>query len=213
MSSKKQKINEVYDLLEAEFGPQKCALEHTCALQLLIATILSAQCTDRMVNIVTRDLFVKYKTAEDFAAASQTELEQDIRKCGYYRAKAKNIIGACKKIVSGFHGVVPDTMEELTTLPGVGRKTANVVLGDVFRKPGMPVDTHVKRLSGLIGLTKSTDPVKIEAEFCALLAPEKWSQFSHLMIALGRSRCKANRPNCVNCPLNELCDHGRKHVS
>lgn len=210
--TKKDKINRIYDLLYAEFGPQQCALEHENPLQLLVATILSAQCTDRMVNSVTRSLFKKYRTAEDFAKAPQSEFEQDIRKCGYYRAKAKNIIAACAKIVSDFDGKVPDTMEELTSLPGVGRKTANVLLGDVFGKPGMPVDTHVRRLSALTGLNKSDDPVKIEADFCSLLAPEKWSQFSHLMIALGRTKCKANRPDCPNCSLKELCNHGRKHV-
>lgn len=210
---KKEKINRIYDLLAAEFGPLKCALDHKNPLQLLIATILSAQCTDRMVNSVTPALFKKYRTAGDFARAGQEELEQDIRKCGYYRAKAKNIIGACAKIVSDFNGEVPDSMEELTTLPGVGRKTANVLLGDVFGKPGMPVDTHVRRLSALTGLNRSDDPVRIEADFCALLAPEKWSQFSHLMIALGRTKCKANRPNCPECPIRELCSHGRKHVA
>lgn len=212
-SKKKEKINAVYDELERLYGPQKCALEHTNALQLLIATILSAQCTDRMVNIVTGDLFKKYRTAADFAKAVPAELEQDIRKCGYYRAKAKNIIGACKMIVSDFNGEVPQTMEELTRLPGVGRKTANVVLGDVFHVPGLPVDTHVKRLSNLMGITAFDDPVKIESDLCANLKPERWSQFSHLMIVHGRNICKANRPACANCKLNKLCNYGKKQIA
>ena len=187
-SRKKEKINRIYEELNGIYGPQKCALEHANPLQLLVATILSAQCTDRMVNIVTEDLFRKYRTAEDFASASPAELEQDIHKCGYYRAKAKNIIGACRRIVSDFNGEVPRTMEELTGLPGVGRKTANVVLGDAFHVPGLPVDTHVKRL------------------------PERWSQFSHLLIVHGRNVCKANRPACANCKLNRLCNHGKKQI-
>lgn len=211
-SRKQEKINRIYEELENLYGPQQCALEHANPLQLLVATILSAQCTDRMVNQVTRDLFRKYRTAADFASASPAELEQEIRKCGYYRAKAKNIIGACKRIVSDFHGEVPRTMEELTTLPGVGRKTANVVLGDAFHVPGLPVDTHVKRLTRLLGISSSDDPEKIERELCANLKPERWSQFSHLLIVHGRTLCKANRPACAECKLNRLCNHGKKQI-
>ena len=211
-SRKKEKINRIYEELNGIYGPQKCALEHANPLQLLVATILSAQCTDRMVNIVTEDLFRKYRTAAEFASASPAELEQDIHKCGYYRAKAKNIIGACRRIVSDFNGEVPRTMEELTGLPGVGRKTANVVLGDAFHVPGLPVDTHVKRLSNLLGITSFDDPVKIESDLCANLAPERWSQFSHLLIVHGRNVCKANRPACADCKLNRLCNHGKKQI-
>ncbi len=209
---KKEKINRIYEELNAIYGPQKCALEHADPLQLLVATILSAQCTDRMVNIVTADLFRKYRSATDFASASQEELEQEIHKCGYYRAKAGNIIGACRRIVSDFGGEVPRTMEELTSLPGVGRKTANVVLGDAFHVPGLPVDTHVKRLSNLLGIASSDDPVKIESELCANLKPERWSQFSHLLIVHGRNICKANRPACADCKLNRLCNHGKRQI-
>ncbi len=211
--TKREKVNLVYDKLDAQYGPQKCALNHENPLQLLIATILSAQCTDKMVNIVTVDLFAKYQTAEDFAKAVPAELEQMIHRCGYYRAKGANIIGACKKIAKEFGGEVPDTMEKLTSLPGVGRKTANVVLGDAFGVPGLPVDTHVKRITNLIGLVNNDDPVKIESELCANLKPERWSQFSHLVIVHGRTLCKANRPACMQCVLNSICKYGKKHVT
>ena len=210
--TKRETVNRVYELLEAEYGPQVCALHHTNPLQLLVATILSAQCTDKMVNIVTVDLFARYRTAEEFAKADPAELEQIIRRCGYYRAKGANIIGACRRIASDFNGEVPHTMEELTSLPGVGRKTANVVLGDAFDVPGLPVDTHVKRITNLLGIVNCDDPVKIEAELCAHLAPQRWSQFSHLVIVHGRNLCKANRPACAQCVLNRICQHGKKHV-
>ena len=166
-----------------------------------------------MVNRVTLDLFAKYHTAQDYAQADPAELESIIRRCGYYRAKGANIIGACKRIVSDFGGEVPDTMEELTSLPGVGRKTANVVLGDAFGVPGLPVDTHVKRITNLLGIADSDDPVKIESELCANLDPQRWSQFSHLVIVHGRSICKANRPACAQCVLNKICKYGKKHVA
>ncbi len=210
--TKREKINLVYDKLEALYGPQVCALHHANPLQLLIATILSAQCTDKMVNIVTIDLFAKYRTAEEFAHADPAELERIIRRCGYYRAKGANIIGACRKIAAEFGGKVPETMEELTSLPGVGRKTANVVLGDAFDVPGLPVDTHVRRITNLLGLVDNDDPVKIESELCANLKPERWSQFSHLVIVHGRNLCKANRPACAQCVLNTICKYGKKHV-
>lgn len=210
--TKRETIHRIHDLLMAEYGPQKCALDHANALQLLIATILSAQCTDKMVNLVTVDLFAKYRTAQDFANADPAELERIIRRCGYYRAKGANIIGACRKIVADFGGKVPDTMEELTSLPGVGRKTANVVLGDAFGVPGLPVDTHVKRISRLTGLVTTDDPEKIETVLCAHLNPGCWSQFSHLLIALGRTVCKANRPACAECAIRTVCRYGKRHV-
>ena len=183
---KREKINLIYDLLAAEYGPQVCALEHATPLQLLVATILSAQCTDKMVNRVTLDLFAKYHTAQDYAQADPAELESIIRRCGYYRAKGANIIGACKRIVSDFGGEVPDTME---------------------------VDTHVKRITNLLGIADSDDPVKIESELCANLDPQRWSQFSHLVIVHGRNICKANRPACAQCVLNKICKYGKKHVA
>ena len=195
----------IYDALLAAHGPQQCFLVHNSALQLLVATILSAQCTDKTVNMVTADLFKKYPDAASFASAIPSELERDIHKCGYYRAKAAHIIGACAKICSDFNGEVPDNMEGLTSLPGVGRKTANVVLGDFFQIPGLPVDTHVIRLSNRIGLCRTTDPVKIEQSLCKRISPEKWAQYSHLLIIHGRRRCMARKPDCANCEISSLC--------
>lgn len=189
----------------AAYGPQKCQLDHAEPLQLLVATILSAQCTDRMVNSVTPALFKRYRSAAEFAAAKPQELEGLIRKCGYFRAKAKHIIEACAMIESQFGGEVPSDIESLTSLPGVGRKTANVVLSDAFNAPGMPIDTHAIRILNLLGAVKTEDPVKIEAQACAALAPERWGQFSHLLIAHGRARCVARRPDCPNCEIAELC--------
>ncbi len=196
---------QVYDALLEAHGPQQCFLVHNSALQLLIATILSAQCTDKTVNNVTVELFRKYPDAASFANAFPGELEQDIHACGYYRAKAAHIIAACSRICSDYNGEVPDSMEELTKLPGVGRKTANVVLGDYFQIPGFPVDTHVIRLSNRIGLCRTVDPVKIESILCGKTAPEKWAQFSHLLIIHGRRRCMARKPDCANCEISALC--------
>ncbi len=199
-------LNALHDALLKVYGPQGCRLDHANPLQLLIATILSAQCTDKMVNSITPELFKRHPDAASFAAAKQPELEALIRKCGYFRAKAKHIIEACAKIRDGHGGSVPDEMDELTKLPGVGRKTANVVLSDAFGKPGFPVDTHVKRLLNLIGLVSTEDPERIEALVCAALAPSKWGQFSHLLIAHGRARCPARRPDCANCEIAALCE-------
>ena len=202
---KKEKINRIYEELNAIYGPQKCALEHADPLQLLVATILSAQCTDRMVNIVTADLFRKYRSAADFASASQEELEQEIHKCGYYRAKAGNIIGACRRIVSDFGGEVPRTMEELTSLPGVGRKTANLVCGDIYGKPAVVTDTHFIRLCNRLGLVDTTDPLKVEKEMRKLLPPDKSNDFCHRTVLFGRDVCTARKANCGGCVLNEIC--------
>ena len=198
---------QVYDKLLSVYGPQKCFLEHMTPFQLLVATILSAQCTDKRVNMVTRDLFKRWPDAEAFAHCGREELEQAIFTCGFYRAKADHILKAAKAIVEQFHGELPDTMEGLLKLPGVGRKTANVVLGDAFDKPGFPVDTHVRRLSALIGLSGSSDPEVIESDICAVMPPETWAQFSHLLIVHGRTRCPANRPDCPGCELAKLCRH------
>lgn len=196
--------------LLAQYGPQKCFLEHETPFQLLVATILSAQCTDKMVNRVTSVLFKTHSKPADFAFLEPEKLEEMIHACGYYRAKAKNIINASRMLVEQFHSQLPDTMEELTTLPGVGRKTANVVLADSFGVPGLPVDTHVTRLTNLLGVTKHSDPVKIESELCALLPPERWGEFSHLLIVHGRTVCPARRPKCEECVLADLCKHALK---
>ena len=200
---------QVYDKLLSVYGPQKCFLEHMTPFQLLVATILSAQCTDKRVNMVTRDLFKRWPDAEAFASCGREELEQAIFTCGFYRAKAAHILEAAKAIVETFHGELPDTMEGLLQLPGVGRKTANVVLGDALGKPGFPVDTHVRRLAGLIGLSDSSDPEVIESDICAVMPPETWAQFSHLLIVHGRTRCPANRPGCAACEIASLCRHAK----
>lgn len=211
-SARKKKIaagllNEIDRRLLEHYGPQKCFLVHETPFQLLVATILSAQCTDKMVNRVTSELFKTCSRPEDFAVLEPEELEKRIHSCGYYRAKAKNIVNAAHVLVEKFHSELPQTMDELLTLPGVGRKTANVVLADAFGVPGLPVDTHVTRIANLLGLTRSQDPVRIEAELCASLPPERWGEFSHLMIVHGRTLCPAGRPKCSECFLAPLCRH------
>jgi endonuclease-3 len=184
----------------------RCELNFASPLEMLIATILSAQCTDERVNIVTQALFRKYRRAEDYLAVPQEELEADIHSTGFFRNKAKNIRGACRRILAEYEGVVPDTMEELLTLPGVARKTANVVLGNIFNKAeGIAVDTHVTRLSGLLGLSEHTDPVKIERDLMRIFPQEHWTNVTHLLILHGRRICIARRPNCAACILRDVC--------
>lgn len=183
-----------------------CELNFSNPLELLIATILSAQCTDVQVNKVTPGLFRKYRTARDYAEAKPEEIEHDLRSIGLYRAKAKNIRACCRLLVDEHGGKVPESMDELVSLPGVGRKTANVVLGNAFgQNVGVVVDTHVARLSGRLGLTKETDPKKIEPVLMRLVSQEKWTLFSHWLIFHGRRRCKAQNPDCPNCEIKELC--------
>lgn len=193
-------------LLKKAYPQATCALHFSNKIQLLVSTILSAQCTDVRVNIVTKSLFKKYKTAKDFADASFEELCRDIKSTGFYRNKAKNIQGACKAIVGQFKGKVPGTMPELLTLPGVGRKTANVVLGTGFGiSEGIVVDTHVTRLSNRLGFTRHSNPVKIEQDLVELVHKKDWIDFSHLMIAHGRAICVARKPKCPQCPIKEYC--------
>lgn len=192
--------------LKKVYPTAHCELDFGTPLQLLIATILSAQCTDKRVNMVTPGLFKKYKTAKDFANVAQEELEKDIQSTGFYRNKAKSVRGAAAAIVSEHGGEVPQTMEALTALPGVGRKTANVVLGNAFGKSeGVVVDTHVARLSNRFGLTKQTDPVKIEQELMKLIPRADWTNFSHWLIWHGRRRCYARKPDCAGCEIQKLC--------
>jgi len=192
--------------LDEAYPKATCALEHDNAFQLLIATILSAQCTDVRVNQVTRTLFKKYRSPEDFAYANPRELESEIRPTGFFRNKTKSIQGASKKIVEEFHGEVPRTMDELLTLPGVARKTANVVLGTGFGiASGVVVDTHVQRLSARLDLTRNTDPKKIEQDLMQIIPKEKWILFSHQLIWHGRKVCVARRPRCAECNLERLC--------
>lgn len=192
--------------LHAAYPDAHCELDHTNPLELLIATILSAQCTDKQVNIVTADLFKKYKTAEDYARAPLAEFENDIRRIGLYRGKAKNIQACCRALIEKFNGQVPRTMEELTALDGVGRKTANVVLGNAFNiNVGVVVDTHVARLSHRLGLAQATTPEKIELELQKLVSQEQWCLFSHLLIWHGRRRCLARLPDCPRCEVKADC--------
>jgi endonuclease-3 len=205
-TDKTNRAKKVFALLRKTYPRAGCTLDHRNPLQLLIATMLAAQCTDKRVNIVTKDLFKRYRTAEDFAAADPAEFEQEIRSTGFYRNKAKNIIAAAGVMVEQHGGAVPETMDELLALPGVARKTANVVLGNAFGKNvGFVVDTHVKRLSGRLGFTKHTDPVKIEKDMMALRPQRGWALDSHLLVFHGRNCCDARNPNCPNCPLAKLC--------
>ena len=200
------KANEILALLKSEYPEIKIALHYSNPLELLIATILSAQCTDKQVNAVTKKLFTKYRTPQDFIGLSQEELEKAIYSTGFYRSKAKNIIATCKIIVSEYNSIVPDTMEELIKLPGVGRKTANIVLSGAFGKiEGMAVDTHVKRLSGRLGLTAHIDPEKIEKDLMKIIPKNDWDIFSLLLINHGRKICSARKPLCGKCILNKLC--------
>jgi endonuclease-3 len=200
------RVRAILQKLDEAYPAATCALTHENAFQLLISTILSAQCTDERVNQVTATLFPKYPSPKAFAYANPKELEQDIRPTGFFRNKTKSIIGASKKIVEEFHGEVPKTMEELLTLPGVARKTANVVLGCAFGiASGIVVDTHVQRLAGRLDLSRNTDPKKIEQDLMQVIPQEKWILFSHQLIWHGRRVCQARKPKCIECNLEPLC--------
>ena len=202
----KQQVAEICRILNETYGTDyKCYLNHENAWQLLIATMLSAQCTDARVNIVTKNLFVKYPTLQAFADADIKELEKDIYSTGFYKNKAKNIIGCAKKLISEYDGEVPSDIESLTKLDGVGRKTANVIRGNIYHEPSIVVDTHVKRISRLLGLTDSDDPVKIENELMEKLPKEQWILYNIQIITLGRTICIARRPKCAECALNRVC--------
>ena len=202
----KQQVAEICRILNETYGTDyKCYLNHENAWQLLIGTMLSAQCTDARVNIVTKDLFVKYPTLQAFADADIKELEKDIYSTGFYKNKAKNIIGCAKKLISEYGGEVPSDIESLTKLDGVGRKTANVIRGNIYHEPSIVVDTHVKRISRLLGLTDSDDPVKIEHELMEKLPKEQWILYNIQIITLGRTICIARRPKCAECALNRVC--------
>jgi endonuclease-3 len=205
-----QRAKKILPILYKTYPDAKCALNYKNALELMVATILSAQCTDDRVNKVTKNLFKRYKRATDFAQGPLEELEEMVRSTGFYRNKAKNIQAACVDIVEKFKGKVPRTLEELVTLAGVGRKTANVVLGNAFDTPGVVCDTHVIRLSRLMGLSKNTDPVKLEFDLMGLLPKKDWTQFCHMMIFHGRQICVARRPDCANCLIKPHCCYGQK---
>jgi len=202
----KARALKVIKLLEREYSDAEIALEYTNPLQLLIATILSAQATDEQINTITPKLFKKYKTAEDYANADLTELEQYIKSSGFYHNKAKNIKNCCKTLVEKFHSKVPKTMTELLDLPGVGRKTANIVLANAFGVvEGVAVDTHVSRLAQRLGLSQSGDPNKIEADLMKIVPKDKWMRITDLLIFHGRKVCTAKKPNCAGCVLNKIC--------
>jgi endonuclease-3 len=204
----KERVDKIFPILKKTYPGAKIALEFDTPIQLLVAVILSAQCTDVRVNIVTKDLFKKYKKVTDFASADIEVFQEDIRSTGFYRNKAKNIIGAANAVIDNHDSEVPSTMEELIKLPGVGRKTANCVLGNVFGIPGITCDTHVIRLSRRLGLSANSDPVKLEYDLMEIVPKKRlggWTMFSHLIIWHGRNICKARKPDCENCPLAKHC--------
>jgi len=202
----KSRADKIVAILEKTYPRAKIVLKHENPWELLVSVILSAQCTDARVNIVTEKLFKKYHSVKDYASANQKEFEQDIRSTGFYHNKAKNIIGSAKMVLEKFNGKVPGTMEELLELPGVARKTANIVLGNAFGiVEGIAVDTHMRRVNFRLGLTKQKEPEKIEQDLMALLPKEKWFNYTHYIIEHGRAICDAKKPLCKECPLNKLC--------
>jgi len=202
---KRERALAVYDILERTYPDIRCTLDHRSPLQLLIMTTLAAQCTDERVNIVCRDLFQKYRSAEDFANAPQEALEEDVRPCGFYRNKAKNIRTQCAQVLERHGGEVPRTMEELTALAGVGRKTANVILGECFGGQGVIVDTHCTRLANRLGFARGEDAVKLERDLMKVWPEDRWTLFSHFTVFHGRAVCTARAPRCSACPLRALC--------
>jgi len=205
-TDKRKSLPLIISRLIKKYRNPKIALHYKNPIQLLVSTILSAQCTDKMVNKVTKELFKKYKSVEDYADAELSELEKDIKKTGFFRNKSKNIKNACKMLIEEFDGQVPSTMKEMLLLPGVARKTANVVLTSAYGViEGIVVDTHVKRLSQRLGLTKNDNPEKIEKDLMNIVPKNKWAQFSFLLISHGRKICQARKPVCSKCVLNDLC--------
>jgi endonuclease-3 len=210
LEEKRERAQKILNILDPIYPKEKTALNYTNPFELLIATILSAQCTDKRVNEVTKHLFKKYKKPEDYLSVPLEELEQDIRPTGFYKNKAKKIKECCKILVKDYDGKVPSEMDELLKLPGVGRKTANVVLGAVFDVPGIVVDTHVKRLAKRLGFSDSNDAEKIEKELEQLVPKEKWRRFSDVLIYHGRQICKARKPLHDKCPISSLCPSAEK---
>lgn len=208
--TKKERVAALCPLLDAAYPDVKCSLNYSTPVEMLIATQLSAQCTDARVNIVTEKLFKKYQSAEDFANADYDELCEDIKSAGFYRNKAKNIIECCKRLLAVYGGKVPDTMEDLLTLAGTGRKTANLVLGDIFGKSAVVVDTHCMRLAKRIGLTKETDPAKIEMELKKIVPEDYQLRLCHQFVYHGRAVCSARNPKCEICPIASVCKSAGK---
>ena len=200
-----ERVRKIYPILEKVYPGARTALNSKNPLELLIATILSAQCTDARVNMVTKEVFKKYKSAADWAKADIKDIESDIKSTGFYHNKATSIKGVCAEVIERFNGKVPDTMEELVALPGVGRKTANVVLGNAFGVPAIACDTHVIRLSRRLGLSENSDAVKLEFDLAEIVPKKNWTMFSHLLIFHGRKYCRARRPDCENCLISKYC--------
>ena len=205
IADKKARVLEIIDIFDEVYADADCTLDYTNPLQLLISTQLAAQCTDKRGNIVAKDLYKKYPDVYAFANADELELREDIRSTGFFRNKAKNIIGCCKMLISDYGGEVPEAMDDLLRLPGVGRKTANLVRGDFFKIPGIVVDTHAKRLSNRMGLTTNSDPTKIEFDLLKIVPEEHQTAFCHRLVYHGREYCPAGRPRCGECPIAHLC--------
>lgn len=207
----KKEVDKILDILEQLYPDARAELNHSNSFELLIATILSAQCTDKRVNIVTEELFKECKTPEDYLKLTQEELGEKIRTCGFYKNKSKNILGTCKMIIEEFDGKVPDTREDLMKLPGVGRKTANVVLSNAFSVDAIAVDTHVFRVSNRIGLANSKNVLDTEKDLMNNIKKERWSKAHHLLIFHGRRICKARKPLCTKCPLTDYCNYYKEN--
>lgn len=208
--TKKQRALEICEILKQVFPEAPCQLNAETPFQLLVATRLSAQCTDARVNLVTPTLFEKYPTENQLAEAELTDVEDIIHSCGFYHGKARDLIGMAKMVRDVYNGTLPDTIEELTKLPGVGRKTANLIVGDVYKKPAVVADTHVIRITNLLGLTDSKDPQKVEMQLKKILPPEESNDFCHRIVLHGRQTCIARRPKCQECALNEICKYANK---
>ena len=207
LMDKKEKALLAVNALREKYPDSICSLNADNPLQLIIATRLSAQCTDARVNLVTPALFEKYKTVEDFANAEISDVENLIHSCGFFRAKAKDIVEMCKKMIAEYGGEVPDTLEKLTSLPGVGRKTANLIMGDVYGQPAVVADTHLIRISNLLGLVSTKDPFKVEMQLREILPPEESNDFCHRCVLHGRETCVSGRPKCESCVMNAFCSH------
>lgn len=210
--TKKQRAAALCLALEKMYPQAECSLIYSKPYELMIAARLSAQCTDARVNIVTKELFRKYPTLEAFASAELEELEEDIKPCGFYRTKAKSIIEMANQLIENFDGEIPQTMEELLTISGIGRKTANLMLGDIYKKPAIVTDTHFIRITGRVGLTSNKEPKKVEADLVKLIPPEISSDFCHRIVQFGRDVCNARKPDCHNCPCSEFCMYFSKNI-
>lgn len=209
----KEKALLAVEALEQQYPDAVCSLVYERPYELLISTRLAAQCTDARVNIVTKVLFEQYRSLEDFASADLADIENIIKSCGLYKTKAKDIIAMCQMLLEEFHGVLPDTVEELTRLPGIGRKTANLVVGDIYHKPAVVCDTHCIRITNLLGLTKGKDAYKVEKQLRAILPMDRANDFCHRLVLHGRDTCIANRPKCASCCMKDFCDHNQTEKS